>query len=181
MRITGGVLAGRRVACPPGVIRPAMDRMRESVFSILGDLDGCSFLDLFSGSGVVALEALSRGAAPVTAVERDGRKRSVMLSNFRISSVQPRLIIAPVERFVATCRDRYDVVFLDPPFDYPYKADLIERIARRGTVAPGGRLVIHHPRSDHLPSETGALVASDDRRYGNSMVRIYSREPSETP
>jgi 16S rRNA G966 N2-methylase RsmD len=84
MRITGGRYSGRRVTCPPGVIRPAMDRMRESVFAILGPLDGLSFLDLFSGSGVVGIEAASRGAARVVLVERDRKKRSVMEENARI-------------------------------------------------------------------------------------------------
>jgi 16S rRNA (guanine966-N2)-methyltransferase len=64
MRITGGEYRGRIVKCPPGVIRPAMDRMRESLFSILGNLEGKSFLDIFSGSGVVGLEAASRGLSP---------------------------------------------------------------------------------------------------------------------
>ena len=64
MRITGGTLCGRRIEMPDGIIRPAMDRMRESVFAILGDLSGRSFLDIFSGSGIIALEAASRGADP---------------------------------------------------------------------------------------------------------------------
>ena len=59
MSITGGELRGRTIKCPDGVIRPAMDRMRESLFSILGDLSGKSFLDLFSGSGTIAIEAVS--------------------------------------------------------------------------------------------------------------------------
>jgi 16S rRNA (guanine966-N2)-methyltransferase len=74
MRITGGQYRGRVVKCPPGVIRPAMDRMRESLFSILGSLEGMSFLDMFSGSGVVGLEAASRGAKPVHVVEKDFKK-----------------------------------------------------------------------------------------------------------
>ena len=71
MRITGGELRGRSIKCPDGVIRPAMDRMRESLFAILGDLSGKSFLDLFSGSGTIAIEAVSRGASHVELVEKD--------------------------------------------------------------------------------------------------------------
>ena len=71
MRITGGVLRGRKIDCPAGIIRPAMDKMKESVFSILGDIEEHSFLDLFSGSGSIALEASSRGANPVVLVEKD--------------------------------------------------------------------------------------------------------------
>ncbi len=75
MRVTGGMYRGRRIDCPPGDIRPAMDRMRVSLFAVLGDLSGTSFLDLFSGSGVIGVEAASRGAAPVVLVERDARYR----------------------------------------------------------------------------------------------------------
>ena len=72
MRVTGGRYRGRTVKCPKGVIRPAMDRMRESLFNILGNISGESFLDLFSGSGVVGIEAASRGAEPVVLVEKTG-------------------------------------------------------------------------------------------------------------
>ena len=77
MRITGGKYVRRQIACPPGIIRPAMDMMRESMFSILGDIEGVPFLDLFSGSGCVAIEAASRGASPIHLVEMDRGKKMV--------------------------------------------------------------------------------------------------------
>ena len=86
MRITGGKYCRRNVACPPGVIRPAMDRMRESLFSILGDLSGLSFLDLFSGSGCVAIEAASRGASPIHLVEMDRGKKETIEKNLSFVS-----------------------------------------------------------------------------------------------
>ena len=182
MRITGGELAGRHVIVPPGTIRPAMDRMRESLFSILGPLDGYSFLDLFCGSGIMALEAISRGATRVTLVERDRGKRPAIMQNLAIAEgsacPQPRLIIAPVESFVARARDRYDIVYVDPPFDYRHKPDLLSRITAAGLLAPNGRLLIHYPREDTLPSALGAAhahtaITDDERRYGRSMVRFY--------
>src|SRR6056297_1434224 len=122
MRITAGTLLGRRVKVPPGIIRPAMDRMRESLFSILGPLDGFAFLDLFCGSGIMALEAVSRGATRATLVERDRGKRRVLLENLEIASQsscpRPRIVIAPVEVFVAREKSRYDTIYLDPPFAY---------------------------------------------------------------
>ena len=83
MRITGGTLKGRIIECPDGIIRPAMDRMRESVFSILGDLTGKSWLDLFSGSGTIAIEAASRGATHIELCEKDKIKTPTLLKNFR--------------------------------------------------------------------------------------------------
>ena len=85
MRITGGELRGRIIKCPDGVIRPAMDRMRESVFAILGDLSGKSFLDLFSGSGTIAIEAVSRGASHVELVEKDTIKIGTVLKNVAVT------------------------------------------------------------------------------------------------
>jgi 16S rRNA (guanine(966)-N(2))-methyltransferase RsmD len=177
MRITGGRLSGRRITCPPGVIRPAMDRMRESVFSILGPLDGLSFLDLFSGSGVVALEAISRGALRATLVERDGHKRAIIEKNLELAPGVTTLVIAPVERFVARSRDSFDVAFLDPPFSYRFKADLLGRVARRSLLAPRGRLVIHFPATETLPDDAGDLRMTDERRYGGSAVRFYEWNP----
>ena len=86
MRITGGVLRGRKIDCPVGIIRPAMDKMKESVFSILGDIEEHSFLDLFSGSGSIALEASSRGANPVVLVEKDKIKFNTIKKNIQIQN-----------------------------------------------------------------------------------------------
>ena len=83
MRITGGKLKGRIIECPDGIIRPAMDRMRESVFSILGDLTGKSWLDLFSGSGTIAIEAASRGANPIELCEKDKIKVNTLLNTYK--------------------------------------------------------------------------------------------------
>jgi len=177
MRITGGALLGRRVKVPPGIIRPAMDRMRESLFSILGPLDGFSFLDLFCGSGIMALEAVSRGATRATLVERDRAKRSVILENLELAKdtacPEPRLFISPVESFVAREKHAYDIIYLDPPFAYRHKADLLERIAKAGLLEDDGTMLIHFPAEDDLPTRAGMLAMSDERRYGRSVVRFF--------
>ena len=181
MRITGGALTGRRVAVPPGEIRPAMDRMRESLFNILGPLVGFSFLDLFCGSGIMTLEAISRGATRATLVERDRKKRTVIVRNLELAHEtecpSPRLVMAPVESFVAREKRRYDIVYLDPPFRYRHKPDLIGRIASAALLEPEGRLLIHYPREDQLPDEIGGLVLTDERAYGRSTVRFYDAPP----
>ncbi len=178
MRITGGSLTGRRVAVPPGTIRPAMDRMRESLFSILGPLDGSSFLDLFCGSGIMALEAISRGATRVTLVERDRGKRRCIVDNLTLAKEspcpRPRLVITPVEAFVSRATDRYDLIYLDPPFAYRYKSDLLHRIVAGDLLEPDGRLLIHYPAEETVPAAITADVTQDDeRRYGRSTVRFY--------
>lgn len=170
MRISGGRLRGREVVCPPGIIRPAMARMRESMFSILGPLDGLSFLDLFSGSGLVGLEAWSRGARPVMLVERDRGKRRDIVRNTDGLEPRPVLRMEPVERFVARNRSEFDIVYLDPPFAYRYKTDLLERLARSPTVGVQTRILIHAPSSEDPADGLQGLEVYDRREYGGSTV-----------
>lgn len=174
LRITGGRYVRRRIECPPGEIRPAMDRMRESIFSILGDLSGCSFLDVFSGSGVIGIEAASRGASPVILVEGDQGKRATIRKNISFVESHIELRIATAERFLANARGSFDYVFLDPPFRYPDKTRLLRAVGERNVLASDGRVLIHHPREDDLPEEVGVLVRIDSRSYGRSIVDFFS-------
>jgi 16S rRNA (guanine966-N2)-methyltransferase len=175
MRITGGSLCGRQVEVPKGEIRPAMDRMRESVFAVLGDLTGKSFLDLFSGSGIIALEAASRGASPVASVERDPIKRKVILKNLAIAPERIECHIMAVELFLKRTKEVFDIVFCDPPFPYRFKVDLIGRIGTSDTLKPGGLLLLHYPHEDPIPDALGPLALEDERVYGRSVVRFYRK------
>ncbi|MFP4373964.1 MAG: 16S rRNA (guanine(966)-N(2))-methyltransferase RsmD [Spirochaetaceae bacterium] len=182
MRVTGGEYGGRRIVVPPGEIRPAMDRMRESVFSILGSalgsLEGVTVLDLFSGSGSMALEALSRGARYAVLVERDRGKADVVRQNLSyVEAARWKLVIAPVERYlkraVAAAGSPFELVFCDPPFRYPGKAGLLARIAAAGVLNAEGRLVVHFPREDELGDDIVGLELVDTRAYGRSIVHMY--------
>ncbi len=180
MRITGGRYRGRIAACPSGIIRPAMDRMRESLFSILGDIHGLSFLDLFAGSGIMALEALSRGAKKALLVEKDGKKRSVILKNLEIAAEDSRqarsmLRIQSVESFLREGMERFDLVFLDPPFAMKKKERLLELAEKADQPAKGGVLVLHYPFKDTLPCRFTELEFCDKRRYGQSRLIFYTR------
>ena len=179
MRISGGTLRGRRVAAPPGPIRPSMDRMRESVFASLGDLSGLSFLDLFTGSGIIALEAASRGAAYIEAVEKDGRKRDTLLANVSISPVRIQCRFMAVELYVQRAKQQFDVVFLDPPFPYQFKWELLERIAGSPLVSAESRILIHRPREDFPRENAPFLTKYDSREYGRSVVDCFKYTHSE--
>jgi len=166
---------GRHVVCPPGVIRPAMDRMRESVFAILGDLTDTSFLDLFSGSGIIGIEAASRGASSVTFVEKDRRKIEVIKTNVVFISAEVRIICLPVERFLATNRHTFNAIFADPPYNYKEKGQLLDEVDRESTLAEGGSLLIHFPAEDPQPERTEGLLMYDRRKYGRSIVGFYTQ------
>jgi 16S rRNA (guanine(966)-N(2))-methyltransferase RsmD len=177
VRITGGKYRGRIVEVPKGglEIRPAMDRMRESVFAVLGDLAGLSFLDLFSGSGVIALEAASRGASPIACVEKDPSKFTLLLRNVSIASERIECKSMPVERFIMRNKTPYSVTFCDPPFPYRYRAELLSSLAKGGSVAPGGLVLMHFPHEDPLPDVSLSLSVVDERQFGRSIVRFYRR------
>lgn len=181
MRITGGILRGRRIVCPPGIIRPAMDMMRESLFSILGPLEGLSFLDLYSGSGCVGIEAASRGSEPVHLVEKDGKKRQTILSNIAMVDSEIRLFMADVLRFIPTAKRNYDIIYADPPFPMERKSTIASAVDEANILAPGGLFIIHIPKEEvgSWSDAIGSLVLSDQRSYGRSTLRFYTKTPVE--
>jgi len=178
MRITGGKLKGRQVKCPDGVIRPAMDRMRESVFSILGDLSGKSWLDLFSGSGTIALEAVSRGATHVELCEKDKIKVNTVLDNVSVAEkecgVRIKCHFMPVEYFIKRCKTQFDYIFFDPPFPYKFHEDLILQADQNGLLKETGTIMVHRPEEHFMPDTIGMLKRIDQRVYGRSIVDFYS-------
>jgi 16S rRNA (guanine(966)-N(2))-methyltransferase RsmD len=140
-----------------------MDRMRESIFAILGDLGGLSFLDIFSGSGIIALEAASRGAGPVEAVEMDRKKRKILIKNVSIAPIRIECHFIAAELFVKRAKKNFDLIFCDPPFPYQYKWELLRNIAASPLAAPGARLLLHRPREDSQRDliEGAAFVVPD--------------------
>ncbi|MBI9102117.1 MAG: 16S rRNA (guanine(966)-N(2))-methyltransferase RsmD [Spirochaetales bacterium] len=175
MRITGGTYKGRTVKCPKGEIRPAMDRMRESLFSILGNLSGSSFLDLFSGSGLVGLEAASRGAEPVVLVEKDPGKKRVIRENMEIAKEDIKLYLMPVQRFLRQFKTDYDIVYLDPPFPFGQKVKMVIEVSQRKIVKPGGLIIIHYPEEDVWPEKVDDLELIDKRKYGRSILLFFKK------
>lgn len=178
MRITGGTLKGRIIKCPDGVIRPAMDRMRESVFSILGDLSGKSWLDLFSGSGTIAIEAVSRGAAHVELCEKDRIKVNTVLENVKVAQeecgVKIQCHFMPVEYFIKRCKTSFDYIFFDPPFPYKFHEDLVKQADKKGLLKPTGTILVHRPEEHFMPDTIGNLTRTDQRIYGRSIVDFYT-------
>jgi 16S rRNA (guanine(966)-N(2))-methyltransferase RsmD len=162
---------------PEGAIRPAMDVMRESIFAKLGELTGLSFLDLFSGSGVIALEAASRGACPIEAVEKDPLKRKTLLQNAALSPVRIACRFMPVELYIRRSQKTFDLVFCDPPFPYKFKSELVGNIAKSSLMKTGSRLLLHRPREETAVFvEIENLVLEESKRYGRSTVDFFVKK-----
>jgi 16S rRNA (guanine(966)-N(2))-methyltransferase RsmD len=170
MRISGGVLRGREL---PGVVgpgvRPTAGRVREALFSLLGqDLSGWSWLDAFGGSGLIAAEAMSRGAAPVCIVERNRRAAQSIRRSMEALGLRPELRVAEAERVLQ--EGHWDVVFLDPPY---VEDPLIW--AQRGAAAARVWLVLEHRSGPSLPDRLGELLLDRVRSYGDTTLTLYRR------
>jgi 16S rRNA (guanine966-N2)-methyltransferase len=178
MRVVAGSARGRRLVAPPGrEVRPTTDRVRESVFNALGSLgmvEGARLLDLFAGSGALGIEALSRGASHVAFVERDRAARQAIDTNLAATDLADRATITAQEAkaFVAGSTETFDVVLLDPPYDYEGWSALLTAVAP--LIAPGGLVVIESSVTFEPPPGWGIERA---KRYGGTLV-TFARPPS---
>lgn len=177
MRIVGGTYGGRRLTAPPGrAIRPTSDRVREALFSILetsATLRGARVLDLFAGSGALGLEALSRGAASAVFVDCSRAAVEAVRANLaalRLTAAVHRRDAAAALRDAAARGDAYDLVFLDPPYRPAAGLAAQLREALPAVLAPGARVVAESDR--RAPLALG-LTVSDERRYGDTLIRIH--------
>ena len=177
MRITGGRYVRRQIKCPPGIIRPAMDRMRESMFSILGDLSGLSFLDLFSGSGCVAIEAASREAEPIHLVEMDRGKKATIEQNLSFVEEKHRLFMMDALRFLSSGMYSYSIVYADPPFPMEDKVSILQAAERGNAVRDDGLFIIHIPTEERKlwKDSYENFTLKDERKYGRSILLFYRK------
>jgi 16S rRNA (guanine966-N2)-methyltransferase len=171
LRITGGELGGRRIRGPKGdKVRPTTERVREAVFSILGDVSGARVLDLFCGTGALAIEALSRGAAEATLVDTHPSAARANLDALELSD-RARAVKADAARFLRRAEEAsYDLVLCDPPYKLADRlaADLDPLI--RDALAAGARAMIES--SPERPLDL-SLPLVTERSYGDTLIRIY--------
>lgn len=185
VRVTGGRLRGRRLRAPSHGTRPTSDRVRESLFTRLGDLRGIAVLDLYAGTGVLGVEALSRGATSVVFVERAPRCVAVLKRNLRALALEgvTRVIASDVSRALrqlARGGERFDLVLLDPPYEADEAPGVLEALVGCGILAPAATLVVEHHRRHPVPTVRG-LEVLDSREYGDTVVtRLVAAEVGKT-
>ena len=175
VRIIGGQWRSRLVRFPdaPG-LRPTPDRVRETLFNWLGQhLDGLSCLDLFAGSGALGFEALSRGARRVVMVERDRATAAALRASARaLEAVNLEIVESEALRFLARPGERYDVVFVDPPYAENLVPVVFERLAPH--LAPGARVYAESAQALDLPAGWRALK---EDRAGAVRFALYEGSP----
>jgi pantetheine-phosphate adenylyltransferase len=180
MRITAGRHRGRPLRSPKGQgTRPTSDLLRQAIFNVIGPrLEGSRVLDLYAGTGAVGLEALSRGAAHATFVERDHGAVRSLRANVQALGVgaSARILVLEVGaalRRLAGQGERFDCVFLDPPYRREEAARCLEWLAPGDVFGDNALLVVQAFHREVLPAERGVLRRTWRRRYGESSVTLY--------
>lgn len=178
MRIIAGSARGRRLTAPSGLAtRPMTDRVRESLFSsIAAWIPDAAVLDLYAGTGAMGLEALSRGAAEVTFVERDREALGALRNNIESVGLGGTVVAGDVDAFLDRASSSWDLAFVDPPYDVAL-ASLVETVAKLSPVMTYGGLAIVHRRSgEEPPTGIASLTLADERSYGSAVLWRYTKE-----
>lgn len=184
MRIIRGKFGRRRFDVPTNITaRPTTDFARENIFNVIEnmiDIEGIDALDLFSGTGAISLELLSREAASVTAVEKASTQFRFIEKTAQTLGVDNlRLIRGDVFRYLTTARPgSFDFVFADPPYDMPRFDEVAPAVINSGIVRPGGIFIIEHSKNRDYSS---LPFFHSHRAYGSVNFSIFSFPPKQDP
>jgi 16S rRNA (guanine966-N2)-methyltransferase len=173
LRVVAGTFRGRRLSAPRGTrTRPTADRVREALFSMLGDVGGARVLDLYAGSGALGIEALSRGADSAVFVERDAQAVATIERNLASLGLDAPVARQDVLRFLARADGAFDLVFCDPPYDSASRlaGPLAERLP--ALTAEDARIVTESDKRNPLELPFPLLV---ERAYGDTRIAIHGR------
>lgn len=171
MRIISGKHGGRKLKEFSGrEVRPTSDRAKEALFNILGNVSGLSFLDLFAGTGAIGIEALSRGATPVTLVDDSAESIKIEKDNLNAIGERATVVKADAYDFLKRTEYAYDIIFLDPPYKENAFAAL-EIVSERNLLKNGGLLIYEHSGEGIVPPV--GLKLYDSRKYGVAHFDFY--------
>jgi 16S rRNA (guanine966-N2)-methyltransferase len=184
MRITGGMVKGRRLAKIKGSnIRPTSDMVRASIFNILGQtLTGLAVLDLFAGTGSLGIESLSRGAKRALFIDKSSRALAILKKNLTICGYEALSFIAREElpKGLARIQDlrcgQFDLVFIDPPYGKGYIEPTIFKLIEMNLLAKDSMIVVESAtnESNPLPPKVHNLQLKLTRSYGSTLIGLYS-------
>ncbi|RKX81754.1 MAG: 16S rRNA (guanine(966)-N(2))-methyltransferase RsmD, partial [Spirochaetes bacterium] len=130
-------------------------------------------LDLFAGSGVVGIEAASRGAEPVLLIEKDRGKKRVIEENLTIVKSDISLWLMDVRRYIDTTKLKWDIIYADPPFPFTGREKIIHQIDKKDILSDGGIIILHHPSSDNWIDGVGNFECYKVKKYGGSVLSFF--------
>ena len=176
MRVITGSARGRRLGELEGMeTRPTTDRVKEGLFNIIQfDIEGRKVLDLFAGTGQLGIEALSRGAKSALFVDKRADAVKLVRENLALCHLEENAQVICGDSLAAlgTQSGRFDIIFLDPPYNKGYGEALLPLLSR--PLAEGGIILFEHSRDEAFPEEIGGLKRVREYRYGKTLITTYA-------
>lgn len=185
MRIISGSARGRRLLSPPNYrIRPTADRVKESLFNILGNLldgfDRCRVLDIFAGTGSLGIEALSRGAPQAVFIDNHKESVTLVLKNLRLLGFEGRARVfekeaIPALRYLEKREDPFHLVFIDPPYRLGLEEKVLEYLSASALIDESSMVIAEFSAGEVIPTGFASLREFDRRVYGDTAIALFRR------
>lgn len=183
MRITGGQARGRAISGPEGLeVRPTGSKVRQAFFNILSNkVEGARFLDICAGSGLMGMEALSRGAAELIAIEENKKMAQAIRANLARFNFEGEVICADACKVLPILEVHgADIAFADPPYKSNLLPTILALFEEHKLLHPAGVLAFEHDAGMAVPGETEGLVNFDSRKYGQTKVSFYRYKTTDS-
>ena len=183
MRVITGKARGVALKTPDGMqTRPTADRVKEALFSIIQFEIPCArVLDLFGGTGQLGIEALSRGAQSAVFVDASEKACALIKENLKRTKLQDcgKVIRSDYMEYLDRCREKFDIVFLDPPYAEVFLENALKRLSEIDMLQSGGIIIAERPLDKELPWVFPGFTRSKDYKYGKTLLTIYRRDNVE--
>ncbi len=178
MRVISGIIKGKKLeSLSDESLRPTTDRVKEAIFSVIQfEIENRSFLDLFSGSGQMAIEALSRGAKFVTLVDNSSKSIKIIKNNLQRSNFTDKADVFNLgyEGFLKNNKKNFDIVFLDPPYKKGLLQKALEKVEK--ITNESGVIICENPVEEELPKRVGKFYLRKNFKYGKIKTSFYRAE-----
>ena len=176
MRVITGKYKGRSLVAPKHDARPTLDRMKETLFNIVNaKLQGANVLDLFAGSGQMAIECLSRGADRAILCDNSREAVAAIRTNFEKIGATPELMFCDFRDCLKRLPYQMDLVFVDPPYKAGVYDEVLQQLDKLDVLKVDGLVVCEHAAEDELPEAQGKLIRFDCRKMGTVKFSFYKR------
>ena len=180
MRVITGKARGVNLKTPDGLqTRPTTDRVKEAMFSIIHFvIPGARVLDLFGGTGQLGIEALSRGARNAVFVDAGDKACALIRENLKRCKMESdaKIIRADYLDYLSRCRERFNIVLLDPPYAEVFLENAIKKITEIDILESGGIIVAERPVGKELPWDFPGYTRSKDYKYGKTLITLYRKD-----
>jgi 16S rRNA (guanine(966)-N(2))-methyltransferase RsmD len=184
LKITGGRKKGKSIDSPSGMkVRPTASKIRQALFNVLGGrVAEAKVLDLFGGTGLMGIEALSRGAAELTTIEVERKVATGILNAFeKLAFENARVVQGDFREKLGELKgNKFDIIFADPPYDSPFAKMVINLVDKYELLSPNGVLIIEHNIDTRIPMpEKVSIKMTSERNYGQTCLSFFEIETSK--